>query len=75
MLFMNEHEVREAAHRYRAHPTLGPATRTLAALVEWTNCNSDGWPYWPKPCRAARALAPPAPTWTTPNASRSRSRT
>jgi hypothetical protein len=38
MLFMNEHEVREAAHRYRAHPTLGPATRTLAALVEWTNC-------------------------------------
>src|SRR3954469_3963875 len=56
MLFMNEHEVREAVCRYRAHPTLGPATRTLDALVEWTNCNSDGWPYWPKPYRAARAL-------------------
>jgi hypothetical protein len=56
MLFMNEYEVQEAARRYRAHPTLGPATRTLAALVEWTNANSDGWPYWPKPCRAARAL-------------------
>jgi hypothetical protein len=56
MLYMNEHEVRSAQARYRDHPILGPATQTLGALVDWTNSNSDGWPYWPKPCRAARAL-------------------
>src|SRR4051794_2554949 len=56
MLFMNEWEVQEAENRYRNHAVLGPATRTLRALVDWTNRNSDGWPYWAKPCRAARAL-------------------
>jgi hypothetical protein len=56
MLFLNEYEVREAAHRYRDHPILAPATQTLGALVNWTNGHSDGWAYWPKSCRAARAL-------------------
>lgn len=56
MLFMNEHEVRDAAWRYADHPTLGPATETLINLVEWTNSHSDGWAYWPKPCRAAAKL-------------------
>lgn len=56
MLFMNECDVQEAAERYAEHPVLGPATRTLVNLVEWTNRNSDGWPYWSKPCRAAERL-------------------
>jgi hypothetical protein len=56
MYFMNRWEVAESMHRYRDHPILDPATRTLAALVDWTDNNSDGWPYWPKPCRAAQAL-------------------
>lgn len=56
MLFMNEWDVAEAAARYFGHPVLEPATKTLVCLVAWTNRNSDGWAYWPKPCRAARAL-------------------
>lgn len=56
MLFMNEFEIRDATQRYCDHPVLGPATITLEALMEWTNGHSDGWCYWPKPCRAARGL-------------------
>lgn len=56
MMFMNEYEIDEAAARHRDHPILGPATRTLRNLMEATNQNSDGWAYWPKPCRAAKNL-------------------
>src|SRR4051794_12975396 len=56
MLFMNEHEIHEMARLYYGHPILRPATQTLAALADWADSNSDGWCYWPKPCRAARAL-------------------
>jgi hypothetical protein len=56
MMFMNEYEIESAAHYCRDHPVLGPATRTLQNLATWTNQNSDGWPYWAKPCRAAARL-------------------
>jgi hypothetical protein len=56
MRYMNEWDIAEAVERYADHPILGPATRTLANLAEWTNHNSDGWPYWPKPARAAARL-------------------
>jgi len=56
MLFMNEHEIDEAVRRHREHPVLGPAARTLDNLRSWTDRNSDGWAYWPKPCRAAAQL-------------------
>ncbi|MCL4414048.1 MAG: hypothetical protein M1522_04755 [Actinobacteria bacterium] len=56
MRFMNEYEVQEAAERRMAHPTLGPATRTLRNLCELANHCSDGWCYWPKPMRAASSL-------------------
>lgn len=56
MHFMNEYEIEEALWRFDGDPVLGPAAQTLANLVEWTNRNSDGWPYWPKPCRAAAKL-------------------
>ena len=56
MLLMNEYEVHEASRLYYGHLILRPATQTLGALVDWANRNSDGWAYWPKPCRAARAL-------------------
>lgn len=56
MMFMNEYEIEDAEERFHAHPVLGPATMTLANLAHWTNCNSDGWAYWPKPCRAAKKL-------------------
>ena len=56
MIYMNEYEIEDAKRRFAAHPILGPATKTLANLCEWTNANSDGWPFWPKPCRAAAKL-------------------
>lgn len=56
MLFMNEYEIDDALARYRGHPVLGPATQTLANLRDAANANSDGWAYWPKPCRAAKKL-------------------
>ena len=56
MRFMNEYEIEDQALRHAQHPVLGPATRTLQSLVTWTNRNSDGWPYWPKPARSAAKL-------------------
>lgn len=53
---MNEWDIDRAEARYAGHPILEPAVRTLRSLVEWTNRNSDGWAYWPKPCRAAARL-------------------
>lgn len=56
MHFMNEWEVEGASTLYAQHPILGPATRTLANLVQMANESSDGWAYWPKPARAADRL-------------------
>ena len=59
MLFMNEYEIENAVMRYALQddePVLGPAAVTLRNLMDWANRNSDGWAYWPKPCRAAKAL-------------------
>lgn len=56
MKFMNDCDIQVAAQRYGEHEILGPAIKTLKNLVEWTNDNSDGWAYWPKPARAARKL-------------------
>lgn len=58
MLFMNEHEIQDV--EYRIHddetPNLAAGVQVLVALVEWANRNSDGWPYWTKPARAAKGL-------------------
>lgn len=59
MLFMNEYEIRRAEATFAQtpqHPVLGPAACTLHNLMLWTNQHSDGWAYWPKPCRAAKQL-------------------
>ena len=55
-VWMNRDEIDEAVQRWRDHPVLGPATRTLASLRDWTDANSDGWPYWQQPSRAASRL-------------------
>lgn len=56
MRFMNESAIEDAQNRLSGHPILGPATQTLHNLARWTNQNSDGWAYWPKPTRAAAKL-------------------
>lgn len=56
MLFMNRWEVEEAASRYRHHAVLGQATAFLQAYMEQVDANSDGWPYWSAPVKAAAKL-------------------
>ncbi len=56
MRFMNEFDIDRARDRYRNLPVLGAAVETLDNLVECANRTSDGWAYWPKPCRAAAKL-------------------
>ena len=56
MRFMNRWDVEEAVGMHAQHPILRPATQTLQNLMEWTDRNSDGWAYWPKPVRAAARL-------------------
>lgn len=56
MGWMNEYDVRDEADFWFGHPVMGPATETLANLVEVVNGNSDGWPYWKAPAKAAAKL-------------------
>lgn len=56
MRFMNEWDIMVATANFADDPVLGPAANTLRNLMDWTNRNSDGWAYWPKPCRAAAKL-------------------
>lgn len=55
---MNEWDVEDLERRFYVDetPHLREAARVLARLVDWTNRNSDGWCYWPKPSRAAKSL-------------------
>lgn len=55
MRFMNEYEVEDALRTFDPDvtPNRARAAANLARLVEWTNANSDGWPYWAKPARSA----------------------
>ena len=56
MAWMNQYEVENAVNELDHLPNLGAAAQTLANLVEWTNNNSDGWPYWRKPSNASSRL-------------------
>jgi hypothetical protein len=56
MRYMNDYDLYECQRQHALHPVLGPALQTLSNLMDWTNRNSDGWAYWPKPVRAAAKL-------------------
>ena len=58
MMFMNEWDIDDAKERFDhwETPNLAKGARVLGALANWTNENSDGWCYWPKPTRAAVKL-------------------
>lgn len=53
---MNEYDIDDAVARWRVetHPNLAAAALTLQNLVRVVNRNSDGWPYWQPPSRAAK---------------------
>lgn len=55
MRYMNDFDLLHARSRYGAGRT--PNRLALVMVVDnlrnWADQNSDGWAYWPKPCRAA----------------------
>lgn len=55
MQFMNDYDLGFARRRFtRATcPNRLALVMVVDNLREWTNMHSDGWAYWPKPCRAA----------------------
>jgi hypothetical protein len=59
-VWLNDYEVTEVtallAEQADEVPNLYAGARVLYALRDWTNDNSDGWPYWQKPAKAAKAL-------------------
>jgi len=58
MSWMNECEVEEVQRLFDVNevPNLAEGAWVLGNLVDWTNRNSDGWPYWSKPSNAAKRL-------------------
>jgi hypothetical protein len=60
MMFMNEYDLAQARSRFTRATTPNRLALVLVVdhLREWADENSDGWAYWPKPCRAAeRAMS------------------
>lgn len=57
-MFMNEYDIEESLRftAYNELPNLRKGAEVLSNLKDWTNSHSDGWPYWPKPARAASRL-------------------
>lgn len=56
MMFMNSPEIDRAVHLLAKDPVMRKATQLLLHLRDLANQVSDGWAYWPKPCRASRKL-------------------
>jgi hypothetical protein len=57
MNFANEWEIQEWRARTRGRgDNLESAVLILQAIAADANAHSDGWAYWPKPCRAAAKL-------------------
>lgn len=57
-MWMNEYDIEDAL-RLTARFELPNARRgaeILSRLKDWTNENSDGWPYWSAPSKAADRL-------------------
>ena len=55
-MWMNQSDIEIAVKQCVVHPVLGPATRFLKALMDSVNEQSDGWPYWRAPSKAAEKL-------------------
>ena len=57
-MFRNEYDIEFMVERARANDKYYAlqGAELLQRLLEWTNENSDGWAYWPKPRQAADKL-------------------
>lgn len=60
MKFMNDYELAFARQRFTraTKPNRLALVMVVDNLREWADDHSDGWAYWPLPCRAAeKAIA------------------
>ncbi len=58
MRYWNEYDVRTQL-QHASNPDRPNRLRgilVITRLMNWTNRNSDGWAYWPKPVRSASRL-------------------
>jgi hypothetical protein len=55
-MWMNEYEIDEALDQFEYDTVLSSACVTLSNLRDAVNANSDGWPYWQAPAKAASKL-------------------
>jgi hypothetical protein len=55
MRYMNDYDIEFAVRRFTraSKPNRLALALVVQNLAEETNWVSDGWAYWPKPCRAA----------------------
>ena len=56
MSWMNQGEIEGAAKAEHACPNVRKGVRLLLKLMEAVNEQSDGWPYWNPPSKAAAKL-------------------
>ena len=58
MTWLNEPEIEDTVRRHPVdeRPNLAAGATTLHNLMVWVNHNSDGWPYWNPPAKAATKL-------------------
>ena len=58
MMFANAFDLENYVDQFNTPDVETPRLAVLASavrsLARWTDDNSDGWAYWPKPCQAAR---------------------
>ena len=57
-MWMNRWDVEETLDRFDPdeHPNLRAGALALNRLMRWVDSNSDGWPYWQPPSKAADKL-------------------
>lgn len=56
-MYMNEYDLDFAVERFsNCALRRYRVACVVRALADWTDRNSDGWAYWPKPARAAKRL-------------------
>lgn len=56
MMFMNEPEIKGAAQAQHDCPNVRKGVWLLLKLMQAVNAQSDGWPYWSAPVKAAEKL-------------------
>ena len=63
-MWMNEYDIDEALNNTPEGSNLERGAQILYRLKNWTNENSDGWPYWRKPANAASKLMVLLDSWS-----------